>query len=89
MQHGPAAELGKDNASKYKEKLGLILFFVYLVIYAGFVGIGLLYPETMGTHILGKQNVAIVYGFGLIFLAIIMGFVYNFFCTKMENKLNK
>jgi len=89
MQHGPAVELGEDNASKYKEKLGVKLFFVYLIIYAGFVLIGLLKPEMMGIHVLGKQNLAIVYGFGLIFLAIIMGFIYNFFCTRMENKLNK
>ncbi|MBN1637694.1 MAG: DUF485 domain-containing protein [Ignavibacteriales bacterium] len=89
MHHGPATKLDPDNASKYKEKLGVILFFVYLIIYAGFVFIGLFYPEIMGYHILGKQNVAIVYGFGLIILAIIMGFMYNHFCTKMENKLNK
>jgi len=89
MHHGPAVELGIDKASAYKEKLGVILFFVYFIIYAGFVAIGLFYPKAMGVHILGKQNVAVVYGFGLIFLAIIMGFVYNFFCTKMEDKLNK
>jgi len=89
MQHGPAVELGEDKASKYKEKLGVKLFFVYLIIYAGFVLIGLLKPDMMGEHVLGKQNLAIVYGFGLIFLAVIMGFIYNFFCTRMENKLNK
>ncbi len=89
MHHGPAVELGEDKASAYKEKLGVILFFVYLVIYAGFVLIGLFYPEMMGGHVLGKQNLAVVYGFGLILLAIIMGFIYNFLCTRMENKLNK
>jgi uncharacterized membrane protein (DUF485 family) len=43
----------------------------------------------MGLHVIGKQNLAIVYGFGLIVLAIIMGFIYNAMCTKLENQLNK
>jgi uncharacterized membrane protein (DUF485 family) len=43
----------------------------------------------MGEELIGGQNIAIVYGFGLIVLAIVMGFIYNFFCTRMENKLNK
>lgn len=88
MHHGPAAPMEKDNAAVKKAKLGVILFFVYLIIYAGFVVIGLLYPEFMGNHVLGNQNLAIVYGFGLIVLAIVMGFIYNAACSKMEDKLN-
>lgn len=87
--HGPAAKLGKDNASSKKSRLGVILFLFYTALYAGFVIIGLVNPELMGLHVLGKQNLAIVYGFGLIFLAIVMGFIYNAICTRMENKLNK
>jgi uncharacterized membrane protein (DUF485 family) len=43
----------------------------------------------MGLELIGGQNMAIIYGFGLIILAIVMGFIYNYFCTKMENKMNK
>ena len=43
----------------------------------------------MGVDIIGGQNLAIIYGFGLILLAIIMGFFYNYFCTKFENEMNK
>jgi uncharacterized membrane protein (DUF485 family) len=89
MLHEPAVVIGKDNAAAQKAKLGVILFLIYTLIYAGFVLIGLMRPEWMGMELLGGQNIAIVYGFGLIFLAIIMGFVYNYFCTKMEDKLNK
>jgi len=89
MQHGPAAKLGTDNAAEKKSKLGLILFFVYVLVYVGFVLIGLVNPEAMGVHVLGKQNLAIVYGFGLILLAVIMGFIYNALCTNLENKMNK
>lgn len=87
--HGPAAKLDKDHAAEKKAKLGLILFLFYIIIYSGFVVIGLVDPELMGVHLIGKQNIAIVYGFGLIILAIIMGFIYNAICTNMENKMNK
>lgn len=78
-----------DNAIVKKTKLGVILFFVYTFIYSGFVLIGLTKPELMGLKVVGQQNIAIVYGFGLIALAIVMGFIYNYFCTKFEDKLNK
>jgi uncharacterized membrane protein (DUF485 family) len=89
MLHKPAVVIGDDHAAAKKSKLGVILFFVYTLIYAGFVVIGLTKPELMGMEIIGGQNLAIIYGFALIILAIVMGFVYNYFCTKMENKINK
>ncbi len=87
--HGPAVKLGKDNAVAKKTKLGVILFICYTIVYGGFVLIGLVKPEIMGLHVIGNQNLAIVYGFGLIFLAIVMGFIYNSICTRMEKRLNK
>jgi uncharacterized membrane protein (DUF485 family) len=87
--HGPAAKLDVDNSAARKSKLGIKLFLVYVIVYAGFVLIGLVNPELMGLHVIGKQNLAIVYGFGLIVLAIIMGFIYNAVCTRMENEMNK
>lgn len=87
--HGPASKLETDYAAAGKSKLGVKLFIIYLLIYAGFVIIGLVNPELMGAHVLGKQNLAIVYGFGLIILAIVMGFIYNAACTKMEDKMKK
>ncbi len=87
--HGPAVKLGKDNASAKKTKLGVILFIFYTIVYSGFVIIGVVNPQLMGLHVLSNQNLAIVYGFGLILLAIVMGFIYNAICTRMENRLNK
>ncbi|MCU0372916.1 MAG: DUF485 domain-containing protein [Ignavibacteria bacterium] len=89
MLHEPAVVIATDNAAAKKSKLGVILFIFYTLIYSGFVIIGLTKPELMGEELIGGQNIAIVYGFGLIVLAIVMGFIYNFFCTRMENKLNK
>lgn len=87
--HGPAVKLGADNAAAKKSRLGVLLFFAYTLVYAGFVVIGLVNPELLSLHVLGEQNLSIVYGFGLIILAIVMGFIYNAQCTRMENKMNK
>jgi uncharacterized membrane protein (DUF485 family) len=89
MLHEPAASSGIDNAAAKKTRLGVILFFVYTIVYTGFVVIGLVKPEMMGLEILAKQTIAIIYGFGLIVLAIVMGFIYNFYCTRFENKMNE
>lgn len=88
MQQHEAVKLGKDNAEKVKAKVGLILFGIYSLIYAGFVFINTLSPKTMGVKVVLGLNLAAFYGFGLIILAIIMGILYNFYCTRMENKLN-
>lgn len=88
MGHGPATDWGQDNAAQYKTKVGLILFFVYCLIYSGFVCINTLNPSLMGIKVIFGLNLACVYGFGLIVLAIIMGTIYNAMCTKAEDMLN-
>ena len=88
MQHGPAAELDQDNASDAKARLGLILFIVYSIVYAGFVVINTVSPKTMGETVFLGLNLAVVYGFGLIILAIVMGLIYNAMCTRLEKTLN-
>jgi len=89
MLHGPAVELGKDNSIPKKTRLGIILFFVYLTTYTGFVLIGALYPKLLGVEFVFDMNLAFVYGMGLILLAAIMGLIYNYFCTKYEDTMNK
>ncbi len=87
--HGPAAKLEKDNASAKKTSLGIKLFIVYALIYAGFVFINTLSPSTMGIKVFAGLNLAVVYGFGLIILAIVMGIIYNRMCTGYEDTMNK
>ncbi|PKP22001.1 MAG: hypothetical protein CVU05_05690 [Bacteroidetes bacterium HGW-Bacteroidetes-21] len=89
MLHEPVVEKTTDKAAPKKAKLGVIMFFIYTIVYAGFVVIGLTNPKIMGLEVLAEQNLAIVYGFGLIVLAIVMGFIYNFLCTRLEDKMNK
>lgn len=89
MLHEPSIEMGKDHSIKKKTKLGIVLFFVYLAIYTGFVLIGTLSPGLLGEDFAAGMNLAFVYGMGLIVLAAVMGLVYNYFCTRFEKELNK
>ena len=88
MQHEPAVELGQDLSIPKKTRLGVILFIVYLLIYAGFVVIGTLFTDAMGVHFAGL-NLAVIYGMGLIILAAVVGLFYNYFCTKYEKQMNR
>lgn len=88
MGHGPATTWGKDNASEFKTKTGIKLFIIYCIIYSGFVIINTIQPKLMGLKIIFGLNLACVYGFGLILLAIIMGLLYNSACSKAEDQMN-
>jgi uncharacterized membrane protein (DUF485 family) len=88
MLHEPAAKAEKDNASEWKAKLGIKLFWLYCVIYMGFVGIAVFATDLMKTTVLAGVNLAIIYGMALIIFAIILGLVYNHVCTKKEDEMN-
>ena len=88
MLHEPAAKQKKDNASDWKSKLGIKLFWLYCVIYMGFVGTAVFAPEAMKVPVLAGTNLAITYGMALIIFAIVLGLIYNHACTKKENEMN-
>jgi uncharacterized membrane protein (DUF485 family) len=88
MLHKPAESGGDDHAVGYKTKLGLRMFAIYGLVYAGFVLINIIKPILMETIIMFGLNLAVVYGFGLIILALIMALVYNQMCVKQEKLLN-
>ena len=87
MLHEPAKQSGDDLASSYKSRLGVRMFFVYAVVYAGFVLINVLWPKTMSTIVFAGLNLAVVYGFGLIVFAMILALVYNWLCSRKEKQL--
>lgn len=64
------------------------MFFVYALIYAGFVLINIIKPVLMEKEIVFGLNLAVVYGFGLIILSLIMALIYNALCIKQEKALN-
>lgn len=88
MDHGPAVEVHEHpEISEFKTKLGLRFFGIYGLIYAGFVLINTFAPQLMKTKILFGLNLAVIYGFGLILAAIIMGLFYNAACSKKEQEI--
>jgi len=89
MLHGPAVELGKDKSIEKKTRLGVVMFIIYMIVYAGFVLIGTFLPKALGAKFISGQNLAFLYGMGLIVLAGVMGLLYNFLCTRLEDRLNK
>lgn len=86
MDHGPAIQTYEsDDLKMYKQKLGLKLFLAYAVFYAIFVVISTAFPDMMEKVIFLGLNLAIVYGFSLIIIAILLGVIYNIYCTRREN----
>jgi uncharacterized membrane protein (DUF485 family) len=84
MLHEPATPAGKDPAGPYKMRLGLKMFAAYALFYAGFVAINLLSPLTMATIVFAGLNLATVYGFALIIVALVQALIYNVLCNRKE-----
>jgi hypothetical protein len=84
MLHEPATPVGKDSAGPYKMRLGIWMFVLYSLFYASFVAINLLSPLTMGAIVFLGLNLATVYGFALILVALIEALVYDAMCRKKE-----
>jgi uncharacterized membrane protein (DUF485 family) len=87
MLHEPASPVGKDPAFAYKRKLGVVMCIVYGIIYAGFVVINLLQPQHMGDILFAGLDIAVVYGFALIVLALVLALFYNRACGRKEAEL--
>lgn len=84
MSHGPATQWKENKAlEKKKAQLGVIMFIIYTVVYAGFIYINVWDSQLMRVAV-GDLNVAIVYGFVLIVLALILAIIYNKICTNAE-----
>lgn len=88
MLHEPAAKSEHDPASPYKTRLGVWMFLLYVVTYAGFVALNLIKPKLMERRIILGLNLAVTYGFFLIVLALLMALAYNRLCTAKEKALS-
>jgi uncharacterized membrane protein (DUF485 family) len=89
MLHEPAEIVTeKDHAISYKTRLGVWMFIFYALVYVGFILINIIRPELMEKQIILGLNLAVVYGFGLIILSIIMALIYNALCVRKEKALN-
>jgi len=88
MAHGPSTDWGEDRSSSFKTRVGIWMFVLYAIIYAGFILINTINPDLMGSDI-GSLNLAIIYGFGLIIFAVLLAFIYNAICTAAEEEFGK
>lgn len=84
MLHEPATPAGKDPAGPYKIRLGIWMFVFYSLFYASFVAINLINPLAMATIIFAGLNLATVYGFALIIVALIEALIYDWLCRRKE-----
>ena len=85
--HVNNASAEKESLTKRKSTLGIRLFFIYLICYAGFVLIGVFQYELLAVPMLGGLNLALAYGIGLIIFAVILGVIYNYYCTNYEDEI--
>ena len=58
-------------------RLGLTLFGIYLAFYLGFVLISAFACHWFEIILPGGLNLAVVYGFGLILLALVLAIIYG------------
>ncbi len=67
-----------------QSRIALRLFAVYLVAYAGFMGLAAFAPQVMAKPALFGVNVAILYGLALIFGALFLAVLYMRRCHRLE-----
>jgi uncharacterized membrane protein (DUF485 family) len=89
MLHEPSPHKGKDSASLYKSRLGIRMFIFYALFYGSFVAINLIKPPLMGKIIFSGLNLATVFGFSLIIVALVEALIYDALCRKKEKEFEK
>jgi len=57
-------------------RLGLALFWVYVLLYGGFMAVVLVRPATLAIRPFGGVNLAIIWGMGLILAAFVLALVF-------------
>jgi len=77
-----------EETSQRNRRLGLVLFCVYLGLYAGFVLLSAFRPDVCDAPALGGVNVAVMYGFALIIAAFVLALVYGVLCGLTGQKIS-
>lgn len=72
----PEDEVGAGRRARW----GLVLFFLYLALYGGFMGLSAFAPATMRSTPFGGVTLAVSYGFGLIVAALGLALLYGWLC---------
>ncbi len=81
-----------DGVWAFNARVGLVLFFIYFLFFAGFIVLAAFGKDIMAMHValidadggvrscFGGVNVAIVYGFSLILAAFVLAMLYMLLC---------
>jgi len=67
-------------------RIGLGLFWIYVLLYAGFMALVLFRPDLLSLRPFGGVNLAIAYGMGLIAGAFLLAIVYMAACRAVEDR---
>jgi uncharacterized membrane protein (DUF485 family) len=63
-------------------RYGLVLFFIYVILYGLFVYLSAFRADVMTDRPFGGVNLAVIYGLGLIAAAIVLALVYMVICRR-------
>ena len=63
-------------------RYALILFAIYVALYAGFMALNAFAPHLMQRAPFGGVNLAILYGLGLIVAAVVLALLYTLLCRR-------
>ncbi|MFO7695488.1 MAG: DUF485 domain-containing protein [Vicinamibacterales bacterium] len=66
----------------HNTRMGVVLLLVYIAFYAGFMALSAFGPAAMAAAPFGGPNLAVMYGFGLIGLALVLALIYMRVCRK-------
>jgi uncharacterized membrane protein (DUF485 family) len=66
-------------------RIGFVLFLVYLLFYGGFVFLNAFAADVMEMTPIAGVNLAILYGFALIVMALVLALLYGFLCKNPES----
>ncbi len=65
------------------------MFVLYCLFYVSFVAVNLASPTSMENIVFAGLNLATVYGFGLIVVALVQALIYDRMCWREEARLAK
>jgi uncharacterized membrane protein (DUF485 family) len=84
FDHGPnrADEVEHPEVVARNTRYGLTLFAIYLACYAAYVLTNAFAPQAMERMPLAGVNLAVLSGFGLIGLALVLALVYGWLCRS-------
>lgn len=84
LDHGPpgTGEVEHVATTTRNARVGLVLFFLYAIVYAAFVMAAAFRPDWMKQTPLWGVNLAILSGFGLIIGAFVLSILYGWLCRN-------